>query len=79
MSAFSIDTIKNSFWKTAALLTIFGVIFMGWAYGATEHAPIINWSHLVMVLCGGLALFLFGMDMMSDALKSALGNQMEWF
>ena len=28
-------------------------------------------------LFGGLALFLFGMEQMSDALKSALGNQMK--
>jgi phosphate:Na+ symporter len=37
----------------------------------------INWLHLFMELFGGLALFLYGMEMMSDALKSALGEQMK--
>ena len=37
----------------------------------------INWMHLLMGLFGGLALFLFGMEQMSNALKSALGDQMK--
>ena len=37
----------------------------------------IAWGHLAMGLFGGLALFLFGMEQMSDALKSALGDQMK--
>jgi phosphate:Na+ symporter len=37
----------------------------------------INWGHMSMGLFGGLALFLFGMEQMSDALKSALGDQMK--
>ena len=36
----------------------------------------IDFSQLFMGLFGGLALFLYGMDQMSDALKSALGEQM---
>ncbi|MDJ0784756.1 MAG: Na/Pi cotransporter family protein [Desulfosarcinaceae bacterium] len=40
-------------------------------------AGAIHWAHLLMGLFGGLALFLFGMEQMSDALKSALGNQMK--
>jgi len=41
----------------------------------TEQA--IKWGHMSMGLFGGLALFLFGMEQMSDALKSALGDQMK--
>ncbi len=37
----------------------------------------IEWLHLLMGLFGGLALFLFGMEQMSDALKSALGEHMK--
>jgi phosphate:Na+ symporter len=37
----------------------------------------IDWAHMAMGLFGGLALFLFGMEQMSDALKSALGDQMK--
>ena len=32
---------------------------------------------MAMGLFGGLALFLFGMEQMSDSLKSALGEQMK--
>lgn len=35
---------------------------------------VIHWGHMTMGLFGGLALFLFGMEQMSDALKSALGD-----
>ncbi len=37
----------------------------------------LEWSEMFMGLFGGLALFLFGMEQMSDALKSALGDQMK--
>ena len=37
----------------------------------------IDWGNLAMGLLGGLALFLFGMDLMSEALKSALGEKMK--
>ncbi len=44
---------------------------------AEEIVPTVNWLHMSMMLFGGLALFLFGMEQMSDALKSALGDQMK--
>ena len=47
------------------------------ALAAENMADAINWVHMSMGLFGGLALFLFGMEQMSDALKSALGNQMK--
>ena len=37
----------------------------------------IHWGEMMMGLFGGLALFLFGMEQISDALKSALGDQMK--
>lgn len=36
----------------------------------------INWPQFVMLVSGGLALFLIGMEMMSDGLKKAAGNRM---
>ena len=39
--------------------------------GATIH-----WGFLVMGLFGGLSLFLYGMDKMSDGLKKVAGSQM---
>ena len=36
----------------------------------------IEWSFLVMGLLGGLSLFLYGMDKMSDGMKKAAGDRM---
>ena len=44
---------------------------------APEAGGSIDWAETAMGLVGGLALFLFGMDRMSDALKSALGSSMK--
>ncbi|WP_299013058.1 Na/Pi cotransporter family protein [uncultured Photobacterium sp.] len=53
------------------------VLFADNAYANIEPTGTINWAEMFMGLLGGLALFLFGMDQMSDALKSALGDQMK--
>ncbi len=47
------------------------------ALGAEAEAGGVDWLSMAKGLFGGLALFLFGMEQMSDALKSALGNQMK--
>lgn len=47
------------------------------AYASEETDSSLNGGHMSMGLFGGLALFLFGMDQMSDALKSALGDKMK--
>ena len=46
-------------------------------FAADEATNGIHWGEMMMGLFGGLALFLFGMEQMSDALKSALGDQMK--
>lgn len=46
-------------------------------FAAEDTTDSIHWVEMMMGLFGGLALFLFGMDQMSDALKSALGDQMK--
>lgn len=60
---------------------IWGLLFLllaSFSAFASESLPgDINWADMAMGLFGGLALFLFGMDQMSDALKSALGDQMK--
>ncbi len=58
---------------TAGLLALF----------ATDHAwaasdgKEMDWGVMAMALIGGLALFLYGMDMMGDALKAAAGERMK--
>ena len=37
----------------------------------------INWMHLAMGLFGGLAMFLFGMEQMSEGLKAAAGETLK--
>ena len=49
----------------------FGLLFAGDGNGSDIH-----WGFLVMGLFGGLSLFLYGMDKMSDGLKKVAGNQM---
>lgn len=61
-------------------ILVFFVIFITLfsSVGATEETSSeIEWPQVAMGLLGGLALFLFGLEQMSDALKSALGNQMK--
>lgn len=45
-------------------------------YAAGSPTDTINWGKLAMGLMGGLALFLYGMEMMSDGLKKSAGNKM---
>lgn len=62
-----------------ALLSLVSFLFLFSivAYASEETENSLNWGHMSMGLFGGLALFLYGMDQMSDALKSALGDQMK--
>jgi len=44
---------------------------------ATTEANEINWFFVVIGLLGGLALFLYGMEKMSGALKNVAGEKMK--
>lgn len=45
----------------------------------TAGAASINWTNVWMQLFGGLALFLLGMEIMSDGIKAAAGDGMRLF
>ncbi|MGB5426787.1 MAG: Na/Pi cotransporter family protein [Gammaproteobacteria bacterium] len=45
--------------------------------GASGTDSDINWWNMAMSLFGGLALFLFGMEQMADALKAVAGERMK--
>lgn len=47
------------------------------ALAANEAAVSMDWWNMSMGLMGGLALFLFGMEQMSDALKAVAGERMK--
>ena len=44
---------------------------------ATDGDSGMAWGNMGMMLAGGLALFLFGMDQMSEGLKAAAGERMK--
>jgi len=67
---------SNSAFKTAtlsaaAIVGLASVVFAGDA-AATE----ISWGFLIIGLLGGLALFIYGMEQMSDGMKKTAGDQM---
>jgi phosphate:Na+ symporter len=47
------------------------------AFAASGSEAVINWWNMTMTLFGGLALFLFGMEQMADALKAVAGERMK--
>jgi phosphate:Na+ symporter len=47
------------------------------ATAAESHGEQIDWITMAMGLFGGLALFLFGMEQMADALKAVAGERMK--
>ncbi|NNG03771.1 MAG: Na/Pi cotransporter family protein [Inquilinus sp.] len=69
--------VKNS----PGLLAI-GLAFLVWlvalpATAATPAGESIEWWSMGMQLFGGLAIFLFGMEQMAEALKKVAGNRMK--
>ncbi len=59
----------------SCLIGVLMVCFPAFA-GADQSAVEIDWFNLGMGLFGGLALFLAGLDMLSEGLKKAAGNSL---
>ena len=51
-------------------------LFSGTVQAASGTDSEISWTFLIIGLFGGLALFLYGMERMSDGLKKSAGNKM---
>ena len=62
-------------WTFCLGLLLLGVASQAAAAGGGEDS--IDWVTMTMGLFGGLALFLFGMEQMSDALKAVAGERMK--
>ncbi|QEP42621.1 Na/Pi cotransporter family protein [Ectothiorhodospiraceae bacterium BW-2] len=60
-----------------SLLLLLGLIPLSPAVAALEGSTEIEWGNMAMQLFGGLALFLFGMEQMADALKAVAGERMK--
>jgi phosphate:Na+ symporter len=55
---------------------LFALIFSSTVAFASGTALTISWSKLIITLFGGLMLFLYGMEMMSDGMKKTAGDKM---
>ncbi len=53
------------------------LMFMHSAVAEQPTAQEVDWFYLVMALFGGLAMFLYGMEQMSDGLQSAAGDKLK--
>ncbi len=58
-------------------LTVMAVVAVTPVFAAAVADGGIDWMNMGMKLLGGLALFLFGMDQMADALKAVAGERMK--
>jgi phosphate:Na+ symporter len=61
--------------KTGLLLFSLIFVFYGRLYAGTDNKT-ISWSMLIFGLMGGLALFLYGMELMSEGMTKTAGNRM---
>ncbi|MEE3302420.1 MAG: Na/Pi cotransporter family protein, partial [Candidatus Neomarinimicrobiota bacterium] len=59
--------------KTTAILLF---VFTGSLYGSDGDANSISFFLLATGLLGGMGMFLYGMEMMSDGMKVTAGNSM---
>ncbi len=69
---------RTARWRLALLLTV--ATGLAGAEPVTVALPpvaTIDWEAMILGLMGGLALFLFGMEQMSDALKAVAGERMK--
>lgn len=70
---------QNSSYSTLASLLLVSILLIlsSTVFASENTSETIDWANMAKGLFGGLALFLFGMEQMSGALKSALGDQMK--
>ncbi len=57
-------------------LALFAFLVSAPVWAASPEAEGLNWFEMVQGLLFGLVVFLFGMGLMGDAMKSAVGDQM---
>ena len=62
---------RSLFW-----VAIFTILPAQSLLAADQKPTTISWGFLIIGLFGGLALFLYGMDKMSEGMKKSAGNQM---
>jgi len=66
--------------QNTAIKLIVGLILLLFTHSAIAEEAVsqqVDWFYLVMALFGGLAMFLYGMEQMSDGLQSAAGDKLK--
>lgn len=58
-------------------LAVVGIMVTGAVLAAPAASADMAWGTMTMGLLGGLAIFLFGMNLMSDSLKAVAGDRMK--
>jgi phosphate:Na+ symporter len=74
LSAMNAQALRFFFLLAAGLVFLLSALPV-WADSGAD--PAIDWGVMAMRLFGGLALFLFGMEQMADALKAVAGERMK--
>lgn len=67
---------KRGWFKAFLFLITLWVLPAKTLWAAEGARPNISWGFLVFALLGGLALFLYGMEKMSEGLRKSAGNHM---
>jgi phosphate:Na+ symporter len=67
---------KRGLCKTFIFVLTLWVLPVGTLYAADSTHPDISWTFLIFTLLGGLALFLYGMEKMSEGMRKSAGNHM---
>jgi phosphate:Na+ symporter len=68
---------KDKHLRGLLILAVLALIFVAASPAlAASGAKPIKWGFMIMKLAGGLAIFLYGMEMMGDALKLVAGDRM---
>ena len=62
--------------RTVLILALLGLSTLLYAGADTKAGNSVNWILLITSLFGGLGMFLYGMEMMSDSMKVTAGNKM---
>ena len=71
---FSVSPLRRTLLLALAAAAI---VAAGPVLAADTEAETLHWWSMTMTLFGGLALFLFGMDQMAEALKAVAGERMK--
>lgn len=72
----SVDTVMTRMWKTMTAALTGLVFFMTVTKGFADDGGSVSWTMNIIGLFGGLAFFLFGMELMSLGMKNAAGNKL---